>query len=672
MNSKVALWICCFLLSIHAVKDVRAETDNVQNPAVLRTLTVNSSNPGTGAAVSIDKIDVYSLSSGTTPFIRTYNTLTYIKLTAPLMAGGHYFQKWQKNGVDWTQDNATSLVVDANYTITAVYQSTYNAAGFSFSVTSPSPYSTVPTGSTMTCQWTASGWSFMYYDVGCFVEIFVLDKTSGAFNSLNKSSSYFYPANSASGTFNWTVNRPPGTYCLVGKFITYNGLEWTVAILRWGYSNDFTVTDAQASQKHALQVYSQSPASGVDIAVSPNDANGYGDGTAYFSRTYIHNTPVTLTAPSTIGTRTFLKWQLGGTDYSNDKSITFVMNADKTFTAVFSPQSGNKYRYNARKLSGAQNAPVIDGNLSDSAWSGTEEAVLGRGGTGDAFFSPWSSFTDNRVTWKAVWCEETNKLYAAIQVIDDVRGAADNDFDSASYQPWLDDSIELYTDGDHDGGPYSCETAQQWRITTRNKKNLYNYPVEGTHSYSGGECITAVQSGTGGNWTCEVEMAVYDYFNGSRKILHEGDVMGWDVWYNDSDNRTLNGGYYVRDCQTGWWYTGPAWANADYFGDLELGGSTGVESGRRVPVPGGITLFQNYPNPFNSVTAISFALPTDRRVTVKVYGMTGREAAALVDGDMKAGMHRVEWNAASFGSGVYFLKMQAGDFTAARKLVLLR
>jgi hypothetical protein len=83
-------------------------------------------------------------------------------------------------------------------------------------------------------------------------------------------------------------------------------------------------------------------------------------------------------------------------------------------------------------------------------------------------------------------------------------------------------------------------------------------------------------------------------------------------------------------------------------------------------------LLQNYPNPFNPVTTISYQLPTASRVTLKVYDVLGREVATLADGVEEPGYKSVRWDACNVGSGVYFYRLQAGEFVASRKLLLLK
>jgi GH18 family chitinase/photosystem II stability/assembly factor-like uncharacterized protein len=83
-------------------------------------------------------------------------------------------------------------------------------------------------------------------------------------------------------------------------------------------------------------------------------------------------------------------------------------------------------------------------------------------------------------------------------------------------------------------------------------------------------------------------------------------------------------------------------------------------------------LQQNYPNPFNPSTIIKYDLPKDSRVTLKIYDVLGREVATLVNGEERAGFKSAVWNATGFASGVYFYRLQAGDYTATRKLLLLK
>jgi Ni,Fe-hydrogenase III small subunit len=97
---------------------------------------------------------------------------------------------------------------------------------------------------------------------------------------------------------------------------------------------------------------------------------------------------------------------------------------------------------------------------------------------------------------------------------------------------------------------------------------------------------------------------------------------------------------------------------------------TGVSSNNHVP--GEYKLGQNYPNPFNPSTTISYSLPKAGDVKLVVFDMLGREVATLVNGFVDAGNHSVDFDASNLSSGVYMYKIQAGDFTDTKKMVLMK
>ena len=89
-------------------------------------------------------------------------------------------------------------------------------------------------------------------------------------------------------------------------------------------------------------------------------------------------------------------------------------------------------------------------------------------------------------------------------------------------------------------------------------------------------------------------------------------------------------------------------------------------------VPDEYSISNAYPNPFNPVTTLNFGIPVDSDVFLKIYNLQGREVAKLVEGNMVAGYHSVDWHADNHPSGLYFLKMIAGDFVNTQKLMLVK
>lgn len=84
-------------------------------------LNVASSNPNSGVGITVSPPDTNGLGNGTTPFPRNYNANTYVTLTAPAGVGNTTFQKWQRDGVDWSTSTATGLTMEGNHTVTAIY-----------------------------------------------------------------------------------------------------------------------------------------------------------------------------------------------------------------------------------------------------------------------------------------------------------------------------------------------------------------------------------------------------------------------------------------------------------------------------------------------------------------------------------------------------------------------
>jgi len=89
-------------------------------------------------------------------------------------------------------------------------------------------------------------------------------------------------------------------------------------------------------------------------------------------------------------------------------------------------------------------------------------------------------------------------------------------------------------------------------------------------------------------------------------------------------------------------------------------------------IPTVFALEQNYPNPFNPSTRIRYQLPTQSYVSLKVYDVLGREVGTLVDGIERPGYKSVLWDASGVASGVYFYRLQAGQFSAVQKMLLVR
>jgi hypothetical protein len=100
-------------------------------------------------------------------------------------------------------------------------------------------------------------------------------------------------------------------------------------------------------------------------------------------------------------------------------------------------------------------------------------------------------------------------------------------------------------------------------------------------------------------------------------------------------------------------------------------GSTHVTGDGSV-MPDEMFLSQNYPNPFNPSTTLDFSLPKRAHVRLTILNILGEHIVTLVNEDKDAGVHRIFWNASNYPSGTYFYRLQVGNYSETKKLVLLK
>ncbi|MEO8614255.1 MAG: DUF642 domain-containing protein, partial [Luteolibacter sp.] len=328
--------------------------------AATRTLTVDST-PATGVSVTVSPNDLSSNGNGTTQFTRTYNNGAVVSLTAPATSGTATFVKWQKNGTDFSNTAATSVTMDAAYTMTAVYTpiaavalvngsfesdfTGWTVTGNAF-IQSAAPYvmtdgtklasfnagNTSPNGVVSQAFATTSGVSYtLAFDAGVLAyntsQQKMLVKVDGTSNLLSQT----ITITGISGTTKWTAqtftfvaNSATSTVSFTDISTTGSGLDLVLDNVR--------VTNPQIQRTLTVD---STPAAGVNVIVSPSDLSSNGNGTTQFTRTYNDGAVVSLTAPATFGTGTFQKWQKGGVDFSNSAATSVTIDSSYTMTAVY-------------------------------------------------------------------------------------------------------------------------------------------------------------------------------------------------------------------------------------------------------------------------------------------------------------------------------------------------
>jgi photosystem II stability/assembly factor-like uncharacterized protein len=101
-------------------------------------------------------------------------------------------------------------------------------------------------------------------------------------------------------------------------------------------------------------------------------------------------------------------------------------------------------------------------------------------------------------------------------------------------------------------------------------------------------------------------------------------------------------------------------------------GATFIKGNEVEEIISNYSLSHNFPNPFNPSTTISYSLPTTSMVQLKILDILGQEIATLVNEEKTPGNYSVEWNATQLASGVYFYRIQAGNFVQTKKMILMK
>ena len=162
---------------------------------------------------------------------------------------------------------------------------------------------------------------------------------------------------------------------------------------------------------------------------------------------------------------------------------------------------------------------------------------------------------------------------------------------------------------------------------------------------------------------------IYTYDTNNNQIESLGRLWSDSIWLNYWDDL----------------FTYNEYNNLTEIQKLEWDGLTWINYGKRllayIPITtledyfdSGIsyTLLNNYPNPFNPTTTIQYMLSSRQFVSLKIFDVLGIEIETLVNEEKPAGNYELNWNAANLPSGVYFYRMNAGDYVQTRKMILLK
>jgi subtilisin family serine protease len=206
--------------------------------------------------------------------------------------------------------------------------------------------------------------------------------------------------------------------------------------------------------------------------------------------------------------------------------------------------------------------------------------------------------------------------------------------------------------------PWVAQNQNEWLITPAFNLGVGNASIEfyighSTQWLSAATVKLHISTNGGANW--------------AQIWSAENDGQAW-IWRN----KIIDISAYAnkQNLKLGWQYVGNDGDIVALDGVKLLGGATDVENNNSVITD--FMLYQNYPNPFNPITNIQYAVPKWSRTTLKIYDVLGSEITTLINQEKPVGVYQINWDASTLSSGVYFYRLQAGDFVQTRKMILLK
>jgi hypothetical protein len=241
-------------------------------------------------------------------------------------------------------------------------------------------------------------------------------------------------------------------------------------------------------------------------------------------------------------------------------------------------------------------------------------------------------------------------------------------------------SVDQTADGGYVLAGYTYSFGAGWDdlylVKTDSLGNTLWTKVYGGGLWDEGKCVWQLSDGG-----YIVAGFTYSFGAGECDVwLLRTDPSGDTLWTRTYGGIMLDPGYSVWETRdSGYILVGAtesfgAGGHDVYLIKTDENGLTGVAAPSSPPKPraSGLTLLQNSPNPFRRSTLISYSLPQATHLTLSIYDITGRLVETLVNEPQQPGIHRVRWNRKANPSGVYFYRMQAGEFVETRKMVVVR
>ncbi len=661
MNKIIRVFIFYLVLILLFVEPLSAQIQIEITPE--KDATISSINPNLNMGTSNNLI-IQSLPNGERVVTFLYFNLSsvppnvtinsaylslycYSKTNNPIVSIGHrIFSTWSETAITWNNSPGFSSTVSSNANIVNV--NTYNSYDVSGMVSQwyTGFLNAINNGFVIQCGNIDENSATFYSKEGTYVPKLIINYTiipsapelllpvnGSTDNPINpiftwKSSKYAnsYEVDvSTFSNFSYYKSNLGITDTTVQITNLYSGTKyyWRVNATNSAgssqYSNIWSFTTAIQS---TLTVSSSNPNNGVNISVSPADNNNQGNGSTQFTRTYKNGTVVTLTAPATASGNNFQKWQRNGSDYSTIQSISFSIDAEYSFTAVYQMPTRTLTVLSSNPNSGV-NITVSPADNNNQGNGSTQFTRVYNNGTNINLTAPATANGNNFQKWQRNGSDYSNNQSISF-VIDDGYTFA------AVYQT-----------------PVRTLTVSS--LNPNSGVNISANPTDNNNQGNGtSQFIRQYNNGTNINLTAPSTVNGNNFQKWQRNSS--------DYSNNQSISFTIDADYTLTAI-----YQTPTSVD-------RINGNLVTE----------YLLHQNYPNPFNPTTTINYSVPKSSFVTIKVYDVLGREAAALVNEEKQAGNYKIDFDASKLASGVYFYRIQAGastgssTFVETKKLVLMK
>ncbi|MFH0992149.1 MAG: YCF48-related protein [bacterium] len=259
-----------------------------------------------------------------------------------------------------------------------------------------------------------------------------------------------------------------------------------------------------------------------------------------------------------------------------------------------------------------------------------------------------SRTTNGGTTWSKVADYDCNSVFFVSSTVGYCTG-----FNSATYK--------------------TTDAGVTWTLLTGSPKGNCVYFVNSDVGFVGGSGIWKTTNG-GTSWVKQISDFAYSvFFFDTNKGIAVG--LGGQIM-----NTTNGGSNWVGTWSTAMFdlnkvhFVSPTtgWIVGQYGTILKSTSDGATWIRQKESIPEQYVLFQNYPNPFNPASIIRYAIPKGVRVQLQVFDMLGRKLMSLVDTEQKAGYYEVSFNGNNLPSGVYLYTLIAGEYRAARKMLLTK